>query len=97
MWTIGLFKVSNGNTRIASDIWDAFQPYQRSMVEFFCENDQRLLGFNYFRKKPPSQIIDGVLNTLLIQIECLYLQKQPSRGVLSKRCSESIQLLCNVI
>ena len=35
------------------------------MMELFRENSQQLKAVNYFRKKAPSLILDGVLNMLL--------------------------------
>ena len=40
-------------------------PYQTSMMELFCKNTERLLVFNYFRKKAASQMLGRVLNTPL--------------------------------
>ena len=36
-----------------------------STMELFCENSERPLAINYFRKKAPSQMFDWTLNTPL--------------------------------
>ena len=39
------------------------EPYQRSMMELFCESSSRNSTVNQFHKPAPSQIFDKVLNT----------------------------------
>ena len=39
------------------------EPIKTSTTEVFCENSQRLLDVNYFRKKAPSSMLDWVLHT----------------------------------
>ena len=39
------------------------EPSQTSTTDVFCENSQRLLDVNYFRKKAPSSMLDWVLHT----------------------------------
>ena len=41
------------------------KPSRTSAMQLFCKNSQQLEAINFFRKKPPSEIFDWVLNTPL--------------------------------
>ena len=34
------------------------EPNQKSMVELFCKNSDKILAFNFFHKKAPPQMFD---------------------------------------
>ena len=51
---------------IINQISEAYlEPIRTYMMKRFCENSERILAVNYFRKNTPSQMFNWVLNTSL--------------------------------